>query len=89
MAIVEALAARRAVVASRAGGISEIIEDGVSGVFVAPGDAVALASAVSRLLLDVRTRERIECSAEVRSRTFSVEAFAARFEQLISAVLAT
>jgi glycosyltransferase involved in cell wall biosynthesis len=89
MAIVEALAARRAVVASRAGGISEIIEDGVSGVFVAPSDAVALASAVSRLLLDGKTRERIECAAKVRSRTFSVEAFVTRFENQVSAVLAT
>ncbi len=88
MVIVEALAAGRAVVASRAGGISEIIEDGVSGIFVPPGDANAVADVVRRLLGDPEGRERIESAARLRAQTFSIEAFARRFESLVSSVMA-
>jgi glycosyltransferase involved in cell wall biosynthesis len=40
---VEAMRASRAVVASRVGGLVELVEDGVTGVLVPPEDAVALA----------------------------------------------
>ena len=49
-AVTEAQAAGRAVVASRIGGIPELVEDGVDGVLVPPGDPVALADAVESLL---------------------------------------
>jgi glycosyltransferase involved in cell wall biosynthesis len=41
-----------AVVASRAGGLAEIVLDGETGLLVPPGDADALASALLRLLRD-------------------------------------
>jgi glycosyltransferase involved in cell wall biosynthesis len=50
--IVEGMLARRPVVATRAGGTAEIIEDGVSGVLVPPGNAKALATALAELLAD-------------------------------------
>lgn len=50
--IVEGMLARKPVVASRAGGALEIVEDGVSGLLVPPGDAEALAEALSGLLAD-------------------------------------
>jgi glycosyltransferase involved in cell wall biosynthesis len=42
----------RPVVASRVGGIPEAVRDGVEGLLVPPGDALALAAAVCRLLTD-------------------------------------
>jgi glycosyltransferase involved in cell wall biosynthesis len=48
--IVEGMLARRPVVATRPGGVVEIIEDGVSGVLVQPGDAKVLAGALADLL---------------------------------------
>ena len=52
IAILEAGAYRLPVVASRVGGIPEIVEDGETGLLVEPGDAGALASALDRVLRD-------------------------------------
>ena len=48
----EAMALGKPVIASAAGGNPELVEDGVSGLLVAPRDPYALASAVERLLED-------------------------------------
>jgi glycosyltransferase involved in cell wall biosynthesis len=48
----EAMAVGRPVVAARCGGIPEVVDDGVTGFVVEPGDAEAFASAVIRLLHD-------------------------------------
>lgn len=50
VALMEALAAGKPVVASRLSGIPELVTDGETGLLVAPGDAEALAEAVARLL---------------------------------------
>lgn len=50
--LVEAFACGAAVVASRAGGNAELVEDGKNGLLVEPGDAAALSKAVLRFLED-------------------------------------
>jgi glycosyltransferase involved in cell wall biosynthesis len=47
--LMEAMSAEVAVVASRLSGVPELVEDGVSGLLVPPGDAAALAAALRRL----------------------------------------
>ena len=58
IAAVEATAMGLPVVASRVGGLAEIVEDGRTGFLVKPGDAVELAGAVQRLMdsPDMRAR---------------------------------
>lgn len=55
----QAMAAGKPVVASRIGGIPETVEDGVTGILVAPGDAAELAQAIVRLAKDPDQRERM------------------------------
>jgi glycosyltransferase involved in cell wall biosynthesis len=66
-ALLEALASGRAVVASRTAGIPDVVEDGVSGLLVAAGDAQALASALRRLAADPEERERLGRMARTRA----------------------
>lgn len=77
LALLESMALARPIVASRVSGIPEMIEDGVSGVLVPPGDAAALARAVIPLLLDPDRAARMGAAALARLETrFSLDAFA-------------
>ena len=59
LTVVEAMASECAVVASRTGAMSEIIEDGVSGILVPPGDEAALCEALERLIKDPQYRRTL------------------------------
>lgn len=58
-AVLEAMACRRPVVATRAGGIPETIVDGQTGLLVPPQDEAALADAIVRLLRDPALRSQL------------------------------
>ncbi len=86
----EAFARGRPVVGSRAGGIPDIVEDGVSGLLVPPGDARALADALVRLLSDAPLAARLAAGAEEsRDRWLQTpEQFAARMRELVDSLRA-
>jgi glycosyltransferase involved in cell wall biosynthesis len=63
----EAMANGRAVVAWDVGGLSDAIEDGVTGLLVPPRDVVALRAALSRLLADPALRERLGAAARAKA----------------------
>jgi len=69
LAALEAMDAGVAVVASRVGGLPEVVQDGRSGLLVPPGDEAALAAAIARLLS--RPDERGQFGAEGRRRVES------------------
>jgi len=73
--VVEAMAAGRPVVATRAGGPAEIITDGVDGLLTAPGDPADLARALEALR-DPALRERLAAAALVRARDYAPERIA-------------
>src|SRR5205814_8084426 len=55
----EAMACGAAVVASRVGGLAEIIEDGKSGMLIEPGNANDLAAGILSLINDAERRSAI------------------------------
>ena len=61
--LLEALAAGRAVIASRVAGIPDVVVDDESGILVAPGDAEALRAALQRLVREPATRARLAQAA--------------------------
>jgi glycosyltransferase involved in cell wall biosynthesis len=84
---VEALAAARPVILSRAGGNPEVIEEGVSGLLVPPGDPVALASALTTMLNDRRMRLTLGQAARERAAiVFSMDTFVNQHEAVYAAL---
>lgn len=87
--LLEALAAGRAVVASRVAGIPEVVDDGTTGLLVPPGDAPALAAALERLAADPALRARLGASGRARvARDLSWDAAARRVEESYAAAAA-
>jgi glycosyltransferase involved in cell wall biosynthesis len=75
LTVAEAMACGRSVVASAIGGIPELIEHGVSGILVPPGDAAALTRELERLIADPSLRERLGRSARQRvEQKFDIDA---------------
>jgi glycosyltransferase involved in cell wall biosynthesis len=65
--IVEGMLSRRPVVATQGGAVEEIVEHGVTGVVVRPGDSIDLASAIHQLLSDPGRAERIALAGRARA----------------------
>lgn len=77
--LLEAMAYAKPVVASRAGGIVDVVEDGESGLLVPPGDPAALAGALRRLAADPAAAARMGEAGRERVRTrFSWDSIAER-----------
>lgn len=86
--IVEGMLARRPVIATRAGGVEEIIDHGHTGLLVPPGNPVELADAINGLLADPARAETIARAGRLDAESrFTVEAnVAAMSEQMEAAV---
>ena len=89
LVLVEAMATARPVVASRIGGISEVVVDGLTGELVPPGDWKAAAAAVLRILADPSRARSMGAAGRIRAiEDFEVGAYALRIEALYDSVLA-
>ena len=72
--LLDAMACGKPVVATRVGGIPEVVADGETGLLVPPRDADAMAAAIVRLLEDAALRARMGAAALARVREhFSAE----------------
>jgi len=71
--LVEAMAAGLPVVATRSGGVPEIVREGIDGLLVAPGNAHAMSEAVVKILIDDALRKRLSESGLKRAEEFSIE----------------
>lgn len=89
IALIEAMAAGCACVASSAGPIPEVISDGEDGILVPPGDPEAIAAAVCRLLEDETLRRRLgDAAAKTAFSRFQPQQSAAALTKIYESVSA-
>lgn len=83
LALLEAMHAGTAIVASGVGGIPEAVTTGREAVLVPPGDPAALAAALASVLADRRLRCSLSEAARARARArFSVAAMTDAYERI-------
>jgi glycosyltransferase involved in cell wall biosynthesis len=79
--LAEAMAVGTPVVATRVGGLAEVVDDGVTGRLVAPGDPDALAVAVLEVLA---RRSEMSLAARDRAQRFGADRYADQVESLLA-----
>ena len=82
VALLEAMAHGKAIVATRVGGVPDVVDDGTEALLVPPNDAEALASRLIELAEDAQRRHTLSVSARIRAETLDDGAFVAHFEAL-------
>ena len=89
-AVLDALALGKPVVATRAGGLPEIIEDGKTGRLVAPADPRALAEGIIELLTDSDLAKAMASAGPARvQQFFSIDAMVDKNIEVYKKILAT
>ncbi len=87
-AVLQAMALRRPVVASRIGGIPEVVRDGETGLLVPAGDAAALARGIGRVRADTSAAVARSRAAEGLVRAeYTLEVMLEKMEQVYRAAL--
>jgi glycosyltransferase involved in cell wall biosynthesis len=88
LALFEAMAAAKAIVATAVDGCAEVLADGVTGLLVPPRDPAALGAALARLLDSGDTRQRLARAAREASRGYDIASTVRQIEALYEEVLA-
>ena len=86
--LLEAMQAGLPIVASKIGGISDVIQDGVNGMLVPPGEPEALAHAIDRLLAERDLARRLSEGAQERGKDYDWEVLAERVLRVYGGVSA-
>jgi len=85
----EAMVAGKAVIASRVGGVPEVVIDGETGLLVPPENVGTLAEAIKRLIYDVALREQLGAAGRLRVERFSWDVIAKQYLEIYQAVCET
>lgn len=88
VAVMEALALGVPVVATRVGGVPEVVREGVEGLIVPTGRPDLLAAAIRQLILDPDLRSEMAEAARRRGRSYDITVAAANLESLYREILA-
>ena len=85
MTIIEAMGTGLPVIASRVGGVPDMVTDGESGLLIEP-TAEALAQAIEKLVRSEELRQHLGRKAREEAKRFSLEAMARGYEALYARV---
>ncbi len=89
IALMEAMASGRPVIASRVGGIPEVVIDNETGILVPPGDPEALAASICALGADERRRRQLAAIGRARVRSqYPLERMIRGVEEIYETLLA-
>jgi glycosyltransferase involved in cell wall biosynthesis len=88
IALIEAMAMGKPAVVTRAGGLTEVIENGKQGLVVPPGDPEALANAIVTLLQDENLRRTLGEAGRLRASDFDIRKAVRRHEEIYMELLA-
>lgn len=88
VALIEAAACGRPVVATDVGGVRSVVEDGETGLLVPAGDSTALAAAMERLLRDRAMADRFGAAGRAGSHRFDEDRLVADVRALYAELLA-
>jgi glycosyltransferase involved in cell wall biosynthesis len=83
----EAMAAGRPVIASAVGGLPDIVQDGITGVLVPPGDVDALRATLAQLLADPDRRDQMGEAAHRRAVMYAASTVVPQLEQVYQEVV--
>ncbi|HEX4520315.1 MAG TPA: glycosyltransferase family 4 protein [Gaiellaceae bacterium] len=81
--VVESLAVGTPVIATRTGGVAEVLEDGVNGLVVEPGDVDALAAAIERFLEEPELADRLREGSVPSVADYAPDRVYGRLEQIL------
>ena len=87
MVVLEAMAAGLPVISTPVGGIPELIDNGVEGFLVEPGDVNALADRITRLVEDRTERQRMGARGQAKACDFDLNSVLQRLGSELSAAL--
>jgi len=85
--LLEAMASRTPVVASSLDGYRNVATHDVNALLVEPGDVDALASALARVLVDTRLRQRLVDAGSTHAESYSMDALADRYVEIYHRLL--
>jgi glycosyltransferase involved in cell wall biosynthesis len=89
LAVMEYMGAGLPVIATRVGGLPELIRDGENGVLIPPRDPSALAGALSSLIADPSRGQSLGAAGrELREREYGIDSYVDRLESLYRRLLA-
>jgi glycosyltransferase involved in cell wall biosynthesis len=81
--VVEALAVGTPVIATRTGGVAEVVRDGENGLIVEPDDVAALTAAIERFFADAELAMRLRANAAPSVADYAPERVYGRLEQIL------
>ena len=82
--LIEAMACGVPVIATRSGGIPEVVRDGIDGLLVAPGNAQQISGAIVKLFTNDELRSRLSESGIRRAEEYSLEAHMKRMTEIFA-----
>lgn len=87
MAMLEAMAAGKAIVVTPVGGIPQAVKDGENGLLTPPNDAIRLAASFKRLFTDAMLRNKLAANARMTiEKSFSTEIVMAKLSGIYTAL---